>query len=109
MSDDIAVTPSSGNVFADLDLEQPEEELVNAELTLRIRQIIERRKLTAGKAAQILGVSEPLLTKLVRGDLRGLSTDRLLRCLTALDRDVQIIIKPKPRSQKQGRISVVTT
>lgn len=64
MSDDIAVTPSSGNVFADLDLDQPEEELVKAELTLRIRQIIERRKLTTERAAQILGVSEPQLAQL---------------------------------------------
>lgn len=109
MSEDIAVTPSSGNVFADLGLDQPEEELVKAELTLRIRQIIERRKLTTEKAAQILGVSEPQVTQLVRGDLQGLSTDRLLTCLTALDRDVQILIKPKPRSQKHGRISVVAT
>jgi predicted XRE-type DNA-binding protein len=107
MSEEIAVTPSSGNVFADLDLDQPEEELVRAELTLRIRQIIERRKLATEEAAQVLGVSEPQLTRLVRGDLQGLSTDRLLRFLTALDRDVQILIKPKPRSQEHGRISVV--
>jgi predicted XRE-type DNA-binding protein len=109
MTEETTVTPSSGNVFADLGFDQPEEELARAELTLRIRRIIERRKLTKQKAARILGVSEPKIAQLVRGDLRPFSTERLLQCLTALDREVQIVIKRKPRSQRHGRISVLAT
>ncbi len=109
MTEDSGVTPSSGNVFVDLDLEQPEEELVRAELTLRVRRIIERRRLTGEQAARLLGLSEREIGRLVRGDLRDFPTERLLNCLTALDRDVQIVIKRKPRSRKHGRISVVAT
>ena len=93
------VTPSSGNVFADLGFEEPEEELVRGELALRIRQIIERRKLDLQHATEVLAIGEAEVVRLIRGDLEGLSTDRLLRFLTALARDA---IGPVRAAQETG-------
>lgn len=98
---------SSGNVFADLQLPDAPELLAKAELVGRICDIIERRGLTQVQAAEILEVDQPKVSALMRGDLRGFSSDRLFRFLTALGRDIDIVIKPKPRARAEARIRVV--
>ena len=108
MSKKIKVTPSSGNVFADLGIEEAEEALAKAEVASRICDIITERKLSQTKAATMLGVDQPKVSALMRGRLDGFSSDRLFRFLTALDRDVEIIIKHKAQEGKRGRIRVVT-
>jgi predicted XRE-type DNA-binding protein len=109
MSQPDEVLESSGNVFADLDLDEPEEMLAKAELARRIGHILKRRRLTQAQAATLLGIDQPKVSALLRGKLGGFSTDRLLRFLMALDRDVDIVIKRKPRSRKHGELRVVVT
>ncbi len=93
------VTPSSGNVFADLGLDHPEEELLKAQLVREIRDIIRHRRLSQAKAAELLGLQPPDVTALVTGRVGKLSMEQLLRCVRRLDRDVAIITRPKPRTR----------
>ena len=104
---EIPVTPSSGNVFADMGLPQPEEELTKAQLATHIRQIIKRRRLTQAAAAILMGIDQPKVSALLNGRLANFSSERLMRLLTALGQDVDITIKDKPRNPVQGRIRVV--
>jgi predicted XRE-type DNA-binding protein len=91
------IEPSSGNVFADLGLKNPEELLAKAEIVQRICDIISERKLTQTKAASLLGIDQPKISALMRGKLDGFSLDRLFRFLNALGRDVEIVIRPETR------------
>lgn len=93
----VGIEPSRGNVFADLDLEDPEGLLARAELVQRICDIIAERKLTQTRAAAILGIDQPKVSALMRGKLDGFSLDRLFRFLNALGRDVEIVIRPARR------------
>ena len=104
---DIAATPSSGNVFADLGFAEPEEELARAQLASRIQQIIKRRRLTQVAAASLMGIDQPKVSALLNGRLTNFSSARLMRLLTALGQDVEIVLKAKPRSRERGRIRVV--
>ncbi len=90
----VPIERSSGNVFADLGLKNPEELLAKAELVQRIADIIAERKLTQVRAAKLLGIDQPKVSALLRGKLEGFSTDRLFRFLNALGRDVEIVIRP---------------
>jgi predicted XRE-type DNA-binding protein len=92
------VEPSSGNVFADLDIASPQEMLAKAELARRICDLIAERQLTQTKAAVVLGVDQPKVSALMRGKLDGFSTDRLFRFLNALGREVDIVIRPARRA-----------
>lgn len=91
----ISVTPSSGNVFADLELAEPEEMLARAELVRQLGAAIRERGLTQAQAAEVLGVDQPKVSALLHGHLTGFSIERLLRFLLALDRDVEIVVRPK--------------
>jgi predicted XRE-type DNA-binding protein len=102
---DIQVTEGTGNVFEDLGLPEAAALQVKAELTRQIHNIIHRRKLTQAAAARLLGLKQPDVSDLMRGRFIGFSTDRLLKLLNALDRDVEIIIKRKPRS-RAARVNV---
>ncbi len=106
MADEITVTQSTGNVFADLNVPEPEEALAKADLAGRICDIIAERGLTQRQAAKVLGIDQPKISALVRGRLEGFSLGRLFRFLNALDRDIEIIIKPKsgPSSRASTRI-----
>jgi predicted XRE-type DNA-binding protein len=107
-TDDVAIVDSSGNVFADLEVEAPEEALAKAELARVIAALIARKRLTQSRAAAVLGVDQPKVSALVRGRLTGFSIDRLLRFLLALDSDVEIVVRPKPRTRRGGRLDVVS-
>lgn len=104
-TEEMKIERGSGNVFADLGYPEPEVHLLKAELVTRIDRIIRRRKLKQVEAAKLLGLSQPDVSRLLRGDFRDYSVERLLRLLTALGRDVEIIIR-EPRSQRQGRLSI---
>ncbi len=95
----IAVTRSSGNVFADLGFERPEEEILKAQLVREIRDILKRRRLTQTKAAERLGLRQPDVSALVTGRVHKFSLERLLRCVRRLDQDVSIVIRPKGRAR----------
>jgi predicted XRE-type DNA-binding protein len=98
----VSIEPSSGNVFADLGLKDPEELLAKAELVQRICDIITERKLTQTRAADLLGIDQPKVSALMRGKLDGFSLDRLFRFLNALGRDVEIVIRPARREGEAG-------
>jgi predicted XRE-type DNA-binding protein len=97
----------SGNVFADLGLEAPEEALAKAELTAKIAEIIDARRLTQTAAAKLLGIDQPKVSALLRGKLQGFSTERLIKFLNALGRDVEIVVKDRPRRSGPGHLQVV--
>ncbi len=95
MAEEINVQKSSGNVFADLGLANPDELLVKAELVSKISKIITQQKITQVEAAELLGIDQPKISALMKGRLSGFSTERLFRFLNALGCDVEIVIKSK--------------
>ena len=102
---EMKIERGSGNVFADLGHPDAETHLLKAELVTRIDQIIRQRGLKQVEAAQLLGLSQPDVSRLLRGNFREYSVERLLRLLTALGRNVEIVIR-EPRSQRQGQLSI---
>ncbi|MER9455583.1 helix-turn-helix transcriptional regulator [Mesorhizobium sp. M0478] len=97
MTEDITAEVSSGNVFADLGFDNPEEELLKAKLAREIRAIIKRRRLTQAKSAELLGVKQPDVSAIVTGRTGKFSIDRLVRCLDRLDYKVDVVVRHKPR------------
>jgi len=106
MKEEIEVYHGSGNVFADMGLPNPEERLAKAELAIKIHDIIKKRHLTQAQAAELLGIDQPKVSALMRGKLSGFSMERLFHFLNALGRDVQIVVKTKPRSRQQAFLKV---
>ncbi len=100
------VVASSGNVFADLGLKNPEERQTKVRLAVAINQIIAGRRLSQTAAARRLKVNQPKVSALSNYQLEGFSVERLMNFVTALDRDVEIVIRRKPSSRKMGRIAV---
>jgi len=104
----IAVERGSGNVFADLGHPEAEEHQLKARIVGSIHGVLRGRKLTQRAAAALLGLSQPDVSRLLRGQFRDYSLERLLRLLTALDRDVDIVIRRKPAAARRaGRLHVV--
>jgi predicted XRE-type DNA-binding protein len=95
------------NVFADLGYPDAEERQTKLRLAYAISQIVAQRRLTQAAAAALLQVNQPKVSALLHYKLEGFSVERLMIFLTALDRDVEIVIKKKPRSRPTARISVV--
>jgi predicted XRE-type DNA-binding protein len=106
---DKKITRGSSNVFADLGFPDAEERQTKLRLAFAINTILEELHLTQAEAAHILDASQPKVSSLANYKLEGFSVERLMTYLTALDRDVQIVIKKKPRSRSSGRISVEAT
>lgn len=104
-SNDVKIERGSGNVFADLGRSDADVQLLKAELVTRIDDIIRRRRLTQTQAAELLGLSQPDVSRLLRGNFREYSVERLLRLLLALGRDVEIVVR-KPLSRRRGRLSI---
>jgi len=100
------VIPSSGNVFADLRLPYAEEKQTKVRLAVAINQIIQSQQLSQAGAARRLNVNQPKVSAVSNYQLEGFSVERLMNFLTALDRDVEIVIRRKPRSRKAARILV---
>ncbi len=99
------VTAGSGNVFRDLGLKNPEELLAKAKLAARLVQILEDRKVSQTQAAKLLGVDQPKVSQIYRGRFDDFSIERLMRFLTALHRDIRIIVGDKAR-RGRGRVTV---
>jgi predicted XRE-type DNA-binding protein len=100
------VTRSSGNVFADLGLRDAREKQTRVRLAVAIKQIIEKRRLSQAAAAELLSINQPKISALVNYRLEGFSIERLMRLLNALDCDVEIVIRKKPRSRRAAKIVV---
>ena len=97
---------SSGNVFADLGLPDSDELLAKAALARQISSIASHRHLTQSQAAAILRTTQPKVSDVFAGKLAGFSMERLMRFLNALDRDVRIVVSPKPRGRSKATVSV---
>ena len=103
-----AVVQSSGNVFADLGLHDASEKQTRVRLAVAINQIIRARRLPQAAAACLLDINQPKISALVNYRLEGFSVERLMHFLNALDRDVEIVIRKKPRSKRAARIMVMS-
>ena len=97
----------TGNVFADLGYPDATERQAKLRLAYALNQVLEQRKLTQADAAKVLRVTQPKVSALRHYKLAGFSVERLMTLLTALDQDVDIVIKRKPRSRRAASISVV--
>ncbi len=97
----------SENVYHDLGFPDAEEMLVKAQLVHKINEIIRSKGLTQVEAAKILGLTQPKLSGILRGQFRGVSERKLIDCLTSLGRDVEIVVKDAPRRRAGGKLTVV--
>jgi predicted XRE-type DNA-binding protein len=96
---------SSGNVFADLGLPNPEQEMLKAHLTLQIYKIVKARGLTQAQAGEILGIKQPHISALMRNRAGNFSVGRLMEFLTALGQDVRITVTSTRKAK--GAMAVV--
>ena len=106
MNEEPRFTIGSGNIYADLGLDEPELEQAKATLARRIGAIIKDRGLTQVRAAEMLGIDQPKVSALLRGRLGNFSMERLMRLLTRLDQDIDITVQPKDSTRSVGRIAV---
>jgi len=100
----------SVNVYRDLGFPDPEAMLVKAQLTSKISEILSERRYTQTKAAELLGIPQPKLSQILRGQFRGVSERKLMDCLVKLGRDVEIVVRDAPRERRvgsRGSVSVV--
>ena len=104
---DDTITRGTGNVFADLGYADADERQTKLRLAHAINSVISRRRLTQAAAAAKLMVGQPKVSALAHYKLDGFSVERLMTFLTALDQDVEIVVRNKPRSRSVARISVV--
>jgi len=101
------IVKSSGNVYADMGMTNAGEMLVKAQLASKIGEIIKARKWSQQQAAEVLGIPQPKLSKMLRGQFRGISESKMLDCLVRLGRDVRIVVDRGRRATSTGRITVV--
>ena len=101
----IEIEESSGNVFADLGLPNPEQEQLKAGLTLQIFRALKARRLTRAQAGKLPGIPQPHVSDLLNGRARGFSAERLMAFLAALGHDVEVRVMPTPKAH--GQVSVV--
>ncbi len=87
----------------------PGEMLVKAQLASKIGEIIRHRKFTQARAAELLGIPQPKLSNMLRGQFRGISETKMIECLTRLGNDVEIVVRERGAERKAGRVSVVFT
>jgi predicted XRE-type DNA-binding protein len=101
------VAHGTGNLFADLGYADAAERHAKLRLAHAVNQVVEQRQLSQAEAAKVLGVTQPKVSALRHYKLSGFSVERLMNLLTALDRDIEIVIRRKPRSRRTARIRVV--
>jgi predicted XRE-type DNA-binding protein len=103
----IEIEKGSGNVYADIGAADAKEMMVKAQLATKISEIVKGRKWSQQQAAEVLGMTQPKLSKMLRGQFRGISEAKMLDCLARLGRDVQIVVGPARRAASAGRVAVV--
>ena len=101
----IEIEKGSTNVYADLGSADADAMLVKAQLASKIADIMKRRRLTQVAAAELFGMPQPKVSAMLNGRFRGISEEKMMRCLLALGQNVQIVVKPA-RKGKTGSLSV---
>jgi predicted XRE-type DNA-binding protein len=99
------VYEGSDNVFADLGLPNPEERLLKANIVSELYRLIKQRGLTQVRAAKLVGIHQPDLSLLLRGDFDDYSVERLMKMLTVFEQDIEIVMKPHGKAGEAGRIT----
>ena len=100
------ITRGSGNALVDLGIDDAEQLTTKIQLAVAIKQILKSRRVKQAEAAELLGIPQSKVSKLVNGKLEGFSVERLMMLLTLLDRDVEIRVKKTPSGRGAGRILV---
>jgi predicted XRE-type DNA-binding protein len=98
----VKVVVGSDNIFADLGLPDAETHLLKAQIVSEIYRLSNARKLSQAKTGTVLGISQPEVSRLFKGNFREYSVERLMEFLTAFDRDVEIVSKPAKRRKARG-------
>jgi len=98
------IEPSSGNVFADLGIEDAPERQTKVHLAIAINAILQKKGMPQAKAAEVRGINQPKVSALAKYRLEGFSVERLMRFLTALNQDIEIVIRNRPRARRPGRL-----
>jgi predicted XRE-type DNA-binding protein len=94
------------SVYAELGFPDADEMQVKAQLVMKIAQILRKRGWSQQQAAKVLGMTQPKLSKMLRGQFRGISEMKMMDCLVRLGREVRIVVGPKKKSGSE-RIEVV--
>ncbi len=105
MTRKIKMEVGSGNVFADLGLPDAESHFLKAQIVSEIYRLTNVRKLTQAAVGKLIGTTQPEVSRMFRGHFREYSVERLMGFLTAFDRDVEIVVRPRKRAGKPGRIT----
>jgi len=100
------VEAGSGNVFEDLGFTDAGERRLKVQLAMRVNELIEDRGLTQVKAAKLFVIPQPHVSELANYKLSRFSSERLMHFITLLDRDVEVVIRPKAADHPQGMVSV---
>ena len=101
------VDAGSGDVLVDLGFHDADERKLRVQLAMQLNELLAARRLTQARAAQLLGIPQPHVSELKNYKLNRFSSERLLRFVTLLDRDVEIIIRPKAKGHAAGVVSVL--
>ena len=96
----------SGNVFADIGVANAEGHFLKAQIVTEIHKAIKARKLSQAKAGAMIGITQPEVSRMLRGHFREYSVERLMRFLTAFDRDVDIVIRRRDSTGERGEVRV---
>lgn len=97
----------NANVYADLGYRDADDMLIKARLVTKLAELLKERRLTQIEAARIVGIPQPKLSRLLRGEFRGFSERKLIDCLTRLGSDVRIVVVDRPRRRSKGAVSVM--
>ncbi len=105
MARKVKVEVGSGNIFADLGLPDADTHFLKAQIVSEIYRLAKGRELTQTQAGKLMGISQPEVSRMFKGNFREYSIDRLMGFLTAFDRDVEIVVKPRKKAGRGGRIT----
>ena len=103
---EISIVKGKGSVYDDLGYAASEHMAIKAELVAEIAAIIKERGLTQKEAAKTLGLTQPRVSRLLKGQFQGVSERRLLDCLTRLGRDIRIVVSSAQRNRESGRLTL---
>src|SRR5215470_11128988 len=105
MPRNVKVEAGSGNIFADLGLPDADTHFLKAQIVSEIYRLTNERKLTQAQAGKLMGISQPEVSRMFKGNFREYSIERLMGFLTGFDRDVEIVVRPRKRGAKAGRVT----